>query len=211
MFFIDIAVPRDVDPEMNRVDGVFLYDIDDLQTVAASNMADRSREATSAERIITEEVVRFTRRASTLDVVPSLVGLQQNIELMRQAELRRAQVRLQGLTAEQHAAVEALTRGLANKFLHLPLQALRAAAQQGDAARLEMLRETFRLDPELSSGHNPASGRSELPGASSIFAVSHIGADAGPAASSLDRAEEQNAAPADADASVTLGPGGKRP
>jgi glutamyl-tRNA reductase len=146
MFFIDIAVPRDVDPEMNRVDGVFLYDIDDLQSVATSNMADRSREATSAERIIAEEVARFARRASALDVVPTLVGLQASVESMRQAEMRRAQVRLQGLTAEQQAAVETLTRGLANKFLHLPLQALRDAAQQGDAARLDMLRETFRLE-----------------------------------------------------------------
>ncbi len=146
MFFIDIAVPRDVDPEMNRVDGVFLYDIDDLQSVAASNMADRSREASSAERIIADEVVRFARRASALDVVPALIGLQASVEQMRQAELRRAQVRLQGLTAEQQAAVETLTRGLANKFLHLPLQALRDAAQQGDAARLEVLRETFRLE-----------------------------------------------------------------
>jgi len=211
MFFIDIAVPRDVDPEMNRVDGVFLYDIDDLQTVAASNMADRSREATSAERIITEEVVRFARRASTLDVVPSLVGLQQNIELMRQAEMRRAQVRLQGLSVEQHAAVEALTRGLANKFLHLPLQALRAAAQQGDAARLEMLRETFRLDPELSSGENPASVQSELASASPVFALPHIEVDAGAAASSLEPAKEQNATTAGGEASAILGPGGKHP
>ena len=149
MFFVDIAVPRDVDPEMNRVEGVFLYDIDDLQTVAASNMADRSREATSAERIIAEEVARFARRASALDVVPSLLDLQQSVEQMRQIELRRAQARLQGLTLEQQAAVDLLTRGLANKFLHMPLQALREAAQQGDEARLEILRETFRLQPAL--------------------------------------------------------------
>ncbi len=148
MFFVDIAVPRDVDPEMNRVDGVFLYDIDDLQTVALANMADRSREALSAERIIADEVARFAQRSAALDVVPALVGLQQTVEAMRQAELRRAQARLQGLTAEQLAAVDALTRGIANKFLHLPLQALREAAQQGDASRLEVLRETFHLEAE---------------------------------------------------------------
>ena len=106
---------------MNRVDGVFLYDIDDLQTVAASNMADRSREASNAERIIADEVTRFARRASALNVVPSLVGLQQQVEIMRLAEMRRAQPRLQGLTPEQMAAVEAITRGIANKFLHLPM------------------------------------------------------------------------------------------
>ena len=162
MFFVDIAVPRDVDPEMNRVDGVFLYDIDDLQSVAAANMADRSREALEAERIIAEEVARFTRRVSALDVVPSLVGLRESVESMRLAELRRAQGRLQGLSTEQLAAVEALTRGIANKFLHLPLQALREAAQQGDAARLDVLRETFQLEdagpaaPALVADEPPA-------------------------------------------------------
>jgi glutamyl-tRNA reductase len=129
---------------------------------------------------------------------------------MRQGELRRAQVRLQGLSAEQHAAVEALTRGLANKFLHLPLQALRAAAQQGDAARLEMLRETFRLDPELSSGQNPAPSSHEIHSTSSVFALPDIDADAGPAASSLEPAKEQSAAPADGADSTIIVPGGKR-
>jgi glutamyl-tRNA reductase len=184
MFFVDIAVPRDVDPEMNRVDGVFLYDIDDLQTVAASNMADRSREATSAERIIAEEVARFARRASALDVVPVLVGLQQSVESMRQAELRKAQARLQGLTAEQLAAVETLTRGLANKFLHLPLQALREAAQQGDAARVETLREAFRLEPSAAAGK--ASAPAAIPVSADgavVFALTDIvPADAVPAA-----------------------------
>jgi glutamyl-tRNA reductase len=155
MFFVDIAVPRDVDPEMNRVDGVFLYDIDDLQSVAVSNMADRSREASSAERIIAEEVERFNRRVSALDVVPSIVGLQQSVEAMRQGELRRAQARLQGLTPEQLQAVEQLTRGIANKFLHLPLQALRHAAQEGDSSRLDVLRETFHLDAASEAATEP--------------------------------------------------------
>ena len=164
MFFIDIAVPRDVDPEMNRVDGVFLYDIDDLQSVAASHMADRSREATSAERIIAEEVARFARRASALDAVPALVSLRQSVESMRQAELRRAQVRLEGLSPEQQAAVDALTRGLANKFLHLPLQALREAAQQGDAERLDLLRETFRLESAAETGRQSDLPVAHVPG-----------------------------------------------
>ena len=145
MFFIDIAVPRDVDPEINKVDGVFLYDIDDLQSVASSNMSDRSREARDAESIIAAEVERFERRSAALDVVPTLVTLQQSIEAMRVAELRKAAARLQTLSPEQLAAVEAITRGLANKFLHLPLQALKSAAQAGDAATVEALREAFHL------------------------------------------------------------------
>ena len=174
MFFIDIAVPRDVDPEMNRVDGVFLYDIDDLQSVAVSNLADRSREASSAERIIADEVARFARRASALDVVPALVGLQQSVEGMRQAALRGAQVRLQGLTEEQQAAVETLTRGLANKFLHLPLQALRDAAQQGDAARLEMLLEIFRLESSMAEKAAPRA-EAERPGDADTAASEQAG------------------------------------
>ncbi len=146
MFFIDIAVPRDVDPEINRLDGIFLYDIDDLQSVTASNLSSRTREAQHAEAILEQELVRYQRRIETLDVVPTLVDLQATAEDMRQAELRRAQSRLQSLTPAQHAAVEALTHGLMNKFLHQPLQALKAAAREGDLATVDAIRAAFRLN-----------------------------------------------------------------
>ncbi len=146
MFFIDIAVPRDVDPEINRLDGIFLYDIDDLQSVAVSNLSERTHEAERAEAILEQELLRYHRRIETLDVVPTLVDLQASAEDMRQAELRRAQSRLQSLTAAQQAAVEALSRGLMNKFLHQPLQALKAAASQGDFATVEAIRTAFQLN-----------------------------------------------------------------
>jgi len=146
MFFIDIAVPRDVDPEINRLDGIFLYDIDDLQSVTASNLSNRTREAQQAEAILEQELVRYQRRIETLDVVPTLVDLQATAEEMRQAELRRAQSRLQSLTPAQQAAVEALTHGLMNKFLHQPLQALKAAAREGDLATVDAIRAAFRLN-----------------------------------------------------------------
>lgn len=145
MFFIDIAVPRDVDPQINRVDGAFLYDIDDLQSVAATHLADRTREAQRAEAIISEEVLRFQRRVQALNVAPMIVDLQNTAEEMRQAELRRAHPRLQSLTPEQQAAVDALTRGLVNKFLHMPMQALKAAALEADTVMLEVLRAVFHL------------------------------------------------------------------
>ncbi len=151
MFFIDIAVPRDVDPELNRVDNVFLYDIDDLQKVAEANKADRTQEAAGAERLVQAEVELFARRQQVVDAVPMLRALQGTVEAMRQGELRRAAGRLQGLTPAQHEAVEALTRGLANKFLHAPLQALRTAAQEGDGERLALLRSTFQLPTENGS------------------------------------------------------------
>jgi len=145
MFFIDIAVPRDVDPEMNRLEGIFLYDIDDLQQVAAAHLAERSREAEDAEAMIAAEVERYERKLRTVDVAPAIVGLQQRAEELRQAELKRMQARLGGLTAEQMAAVEALSRGLMNKFLHPPMQALKQAAKDGDVARIEAIRETYML------------------------------------------------------------------
>ena len=145
MFFIDIAVPRDVDPEMNRLEGIFLYDIDDLQSVAASHMEERTREAEDAEALIAAEVERFELKLRAVDVAPSIVGLQQRAEEMRQAELKRVQGRLGGLTAQQMAAVEALSRSIVNKFLHPPMQALKAAARDGDAARVEAIREMYVL------------------------------------------------------------------
>jgi glutamyl-tRNA reductase len=148
MFFIDIAVPRDVDPATGKLEGIFVYDIDDLQQVAAAHMAERSREATDAEALIEGEVERFRQHQRTVNVAPAIVALQQQAEEIRQAELKRAQARLGSLSAEQFAAVEALTRGLVNKFLHPPMQALKQAARENDAARLEALCETWSLTTE---------------------------------------------------------------
>jgi glutamyl-tRNA reductase len=125
MFFIDIAVPRDVDPRMNEVEGCFVYDIDDLQQLAAANLSDRTREAEAAEQIIADEVARYQQRIKQLDAVPAILALQANAEQMRQAELARNAKALAGLTPEQAAAVEAMTRSLTNKLLHPQLVALR--------------------------------------------------------------------------------------
>jgi glutamyl-tRNA reductase len=143
MFLIDIAVPRDVDPKINRLEGIFLYDIDDLQSVAASNLADRGGEALRAEAILEQEVIRYQRRMETLDVVPALVDLQAAAEEIRQAEMRKNQGRLRSLTPAQLEVIESITRGLMNKFLHQPLQTLKAAAREGDAAAVEAIRAAF--------------------------------------------------------------------
>jgi glutamyl-tRNA reductase len=151
MFFIDIAVPRDVDPEMNKLDGIFVYDIDDLQQVAVAHMEERSREAVDAEAIISLEVERFFERRRTVSAAPAIVALQRRAEEIRQAELHRMQARLGGLTAEQAAAVEALTRGLVNKFLHPPMQALKQAAREGDSTRLDVLCDEWSIAREPES------------------------------------------------------------
>ena len=145
MFFIDIAVPRDVDPSMGELEGVFVYDIDDLQAVAAQHLAERSREASDAETLIAGEVERFHQKQRTVNVAPAIVALQRQGEEIRQAELKRMHARLDGLTAEQIAAVEALTRGLVNKFIHPPMQALKQAAREGDQVRLEAVCEEWSV------------------------------------------------------------------
>jgi glutamyl-tRNA reductase len=145
MFFIDIAVPRDVDPEMNKLDGIFVYDIDDLQQVAAAHMEERGRAAVDAETLIAAEVERFRQRQRTVNVAPAIVALQRRGEQMRQAEMERHHARLNALSAEQRAAVDALTRGLVNKFLHPPMQALKQAAREGDSARLDALYEEWQV------------------------------------------------------------------
>ena len=146
VFFIDIAVPRDVDPAVNRVDGAFVYSIDDLQQVAAKNLSARADEAAAAERIVSDEVDRFERRLQTLDAVPGILALQQHAEQLRLAELDRARTRLAGLTPEQQAAIDSLTRSLMNKFLHAPITGLRQSANDGDAETLALVRKLFTRD-----------------------------------------------------------------
>jgi glutamyl-tRNA reductase len=132
MFFIDIAVPRDVDPRMNEVEGCFVYDIDDLQQVAAANLADRSREAAAAETIVTREVEKYQQRLQSLDAVPAIKALQQQAEELRLAELARSQSKLVGLTPQQREAIDALTRALTAKLLHPQLTALRDSTRPKD-------------------------------------------------------------------------------
>jgi glutamyl-tRNA reductase len=145
MFFIDIAVPRDVDPELNKLDGIFVYDIDDLQQVAAAHMEERSVQAIDAEAIIATEVERFHQRQRTVNAAPAIVALQKRAEEIRIAEVERIYSRLGKLTAEQLAAVEALTRGLVNKFLHPPMQAIKQAAREGDFAKVDALCEEWSV------------------------------------------------------------------
>jgi glutamyl-tRNA reductase len=130
---------------MGKLEGIFVYDIDDLQQVAVAHLTERSRSAVDAEALIAAEVERFHQRQRAVNVAPAIVALQQQAEEIRVAELRHAQARLGSLTEEQIAAVEALTRGLVNKFLHAPMLALKQAACDEDAVRLEALCETWSL------------------------------------------------------------------
>jgi glutamyl-tRNA reductase len=146
MFFIDIAVPRDVDPEMNKLDGIFVYDIDDLQESVSSHVESRKKEAEHAESIIQTEVERFHVRVQTLHVVPTIVSLQDQFETIRQAELDRVRGRLGHLTPEQEIAVEALSHGIVNKIMHTPIRRLKSAASGPEMTTLiESFRKIFDL------------------------------------------------------------------
>jgi len=146
MFFIDIAVPRDIDPQVNELDGIFVYDIDDLQQVASQHLTDRKREADRAEAIVSDEVHRFQERLKALSVVPTIVSLQEHMENIRQAEIERARGRLGQLSPDQEQAVEAITRGIINKVLHTPITTLKTAAKDPEATTLiEVIRRIFNL------------------------------------------------------------------
>jgi len=147
IFLIDIAVPRNVDPAVNKLDNVFLYDIDDLQQVVEENLRSRSHEAEGAEAIIDEEVARTVERLKAREVTPTIVGLQQTLEEIRQGELGRHHGKLSSLTPEQLEVVEAITRGLVNKIAHGPITELRRRASDPDAVMsIEAIRRAFRLD-----------------------------------------------------------------
>jgi len=149
MFFIDIAVPRDVDSAMNKLDGIFVYDIDDLQDVVASHVSSRKQEAQAAEKIIETEVERFHARLQSLHVVPTIVSLQDHFETIRQAELDRVRGRLGQLSPEQEEAVEALSRGIVNKILHTPITRLKSAAADPEITTLlDSFRRIFNLQQQ---------------------------------------------------------------
>jgi glutamyl-tRNA reductase len=132
VFFIDIAVPRDVAPAINDLEGCFVYDIDDLQQVAANHQATRNREAEAAEHIVHEEVARYAERLAQTPAIAAIKQLQLSAEALRQQELARTTQRLAAdpLSAAQQAAVEALTRSLTAKLLHSQLAPIRAAQEQ---------------------------------------------------------------------------------
>jgi glutamyl-tRNA reductase len=131
LFLIDIAVPRDIEPSVAKLDGVFLYDLDDLRTVAEANMRERRKEAAAAEVLVEREAHDFLEWQKSLEVVPLVVELRRRGEDIRRAELQKARRRLGTLTAEQEQALEAATEAIVRKLLHAPTVQLREMAKNG--------------------------------------------------------------------------------
>jgi len=143
---LDLGVPRDVEPAVGQLENVFLYDLDDLQAVAAQAAAERRRDIPAAEHIVSEEVERFWAWYGGRVVVPVLTELRDRLEAVRQAELERALRRLPGLGPEERRHIEHFSHALVNKLLHQPTIALKQAAQAGrGAGLLEALKRLFGL------------------------------------------------------------------
>lgn len=147
LFFIDIAVPRDIDPEINRIGNAYVYDIDDLKGVVDDNVEDRQREAVKAQRIIDETVIAFRKWYDTLDVVPTIVSLRSKVTAMAQQELQKTLGTLGHLSETDKQAIERMTGALVNKILHEPTHFLKKNGCRGDkTVSLDLTRKLFNLD-----------------------------------------------------------------
>ena len=146
LFFIDIAVPRDIDPEINRLNNIYVYDIDDLKGVIEENIEDRQRAATKGERLVDEAVIRFRQWYESLDVVPTIVGLRRKFEQVIRAEVART---CPGGSAQGVAedALDKMVNALVNKILHDPTTILKCEEGHGNKAQLlAATRKLFKLD-----------------------------------------------------------------
>ena len=142
LFFIDIAVPRDVDPAVHDLAGCFLYDIDDLEAVVAETLAGRRLEADLAEQLVVEEALRFRAWQASLDVVPAITSLRARAEEIRAGELAK----LPALPDETRATIETVTSQMLNKLLHLPTVRMKeAAAADKGSEYAEAIRHLFGL------------------------------------------------------------------
>ena len=146
MFFIDIAVPRDIDPTVNEIDNAFLYDIDDLQQVIDANLKERMKEASRAEEIIDSEVQAFCLKMQSREVVPTIVQLRDTVEKLRRDEIERHRRHFKDLSPEE--AVDQITKSLINKILHAPIEQLKQMAHDPSGADLaDIIRKLFNIKP----------------------------------------------------------------
>lgn len=146
MFFIDIAVPRDIDPKVDKVDGAFLFTVDDLQEIVQANLAQRGREAEKAEEIVDQEIGQFFKWLSSLDVTPTIVSLRNRFDEIRRSELEKTLSGWKDLPPDGEKRLEALTMAIMNKLLHNPTAVLKKAGQGGRVdLYVDALRQLFDL------------------------------------------------------------------
>lgn len=149
LFFIDIAVPRDIDPKINTLDNVYLYDIDDLEGIVAQNRAERKQEAVQAERIVQEECIKFCSWLKGLETVPTIVALRKKMEDILAGEWKKAECSLEGLTDEQRKAMGRLTSSVINKVLHDPIRFLKEQTHADlQENKIDRIQKIFKLTRE---------------------------------------------------------------
>jgi glutamyl-tRNA reductase len=142
LFLIDLSVPRNISPAVSSIDGAYLYNVDDLQQVADSNLELRQQKAKDAEQIVLREVENFRKRLVAQDAVPTILELQQRLETIRTSELEKCLRKVGPMTPEQRSAIEMLSTQLVNKILHYPILQLRDGAEEPQER--ESLRKTIR-------------------------------------------------------------------
>ncbi len=146
MFFIDIAVPRDIDPTVNEIGNAFVYDIDDLQQVIDANLKERMKEASRAEEIVDSEVQAFCLKMQSREVVPTIVQLRDTLERLRRDEIERNRRHLRDLSPEQQAAVDQITKSIVNKILHSPIEQLKEMAHNPQGPDFaDLIRKIFNI------------------------------------------------------------------
>jgi len=146
MFFIDIAVPRDIDPKVNDVESAYLFTVDDLQEIVQSNMAQRNLEAEKAEEIIDQEIGQFFKWLSTLEATPTIVALRSKFDDIRRAELAKSVANWKDLPPDAEKRLDGLTSAIINKLLHAPTTVLKQAGQGGRTdLYVDALRQLFEL------------------------------------------------------------------
>ena len=156
MFFIDIAVPRDIDPDVNSLDNVYLYDIDDLKEVVEENLAGRRDEARKAEAIVEEEVGYFSQWTQSLDVQPTIVDIIRRGEHVAQDEVAKTIKRLGVVDDETRNALECMAHAIVSKLNHDPIMFLKngTMSQDGIAPRISLARRFFNLDTGCTAKNN---------------------------------------------------------
>jgi len=147
LFIIDIAVPRDVEPEVNKLENVYLYDIDDLKEVVEENLKERQKEALRAKVIVEEEVLKFRHWLKELDLHPTIRALSEKMEDLRQKELAKTLKRLKHLDEKDREALEVLTKSLVQKILFYPINYMKTNTQHEKGRQaINIVREMFKLD-----------------------------------------------------------------
>jgi glutamyl-tRNA reductase len=153
LFFIDIAVPRDLDPEINELDNVYLYDIDDLNNVVEMNKEQRDQEAIKARRIVEEETLKFSHWLDSMQVTPTIVELRAAAESICRAELAKTLPRLNGISSKEQKSIERMATSIVGKMLHNPLQYLKSDHHCADQEqRISTVRHLFNLDANNHAG-----------------------------------------------------------